>query len=144
MSQLEVEICSQHFSLSNARNGCKGLFILPARLFLQLPGRDNGLKLGRITAFGNRLVGPNQAAENDGFTGVDRIGGVEITVQEGALPGLRDIPVIGLLFGKTITSEVRTELVIMLSPRIIRNPSENNEVLREYKAKFKNIEFDQN
>jgi general secretion pathway protein D len=54
---------------------------------------------------------------------------------------LRDIPIIGFLFGKTLTSDVRTELVIMLSPRIIRNPTEHNEVIREYKAKFQNLEF---
>ena len=56
---------------------------------------------------------------------------------------LRDIPGIGFLFGKTITSDVRVELVMMLSPRIIRNPSENNDVIREYRAKFQNIEFGQ-
>ena len=65
-------------------------------------------------------------------------------ITKSGVPGLRDIPGIGLLFGKTITSEVRTELVIMLSPRIIRNPSENNDVIREYRAKFQNIKFEQN
>lgn len=60
------------------------------------------------------------------------------------VPGLRDIPGIGFLFGKTINSDVRIELVMTLTPRIIRNSSENNDVIREYKAKFQNIEFDQN
>ncbi|MDH3762266.1 MAG: type II secretion system secretin GspD [Gammaproteobacteria bacterium] len=64
-------------------------------------------------------------------------------ITKSGVPGLRDIPVLGFLFGKTITSDVRTELVIMLSPRIIRNPSENNDVIREYKAKFKNLDFSQ-
>ena len=57
------------------------------------------------------------------------------------VPGLRDIPVLGFLFGKTLTSEVRTELLIMLSPRIIRNPTQHNEVIEEYKAKFQNLDF---
>jgi len=60
------------------------------------------------------------------------------------VPGLRDIPGIGFLFGKTINSDVRIELVMTLTPRIIRNSSENNDVIREYKAKFQNIDFDQN
>ena len=60
------------------------------------------------------------------------------------VPGLRDIPGIGFLFGKTINSDVRIELVMTLTPRIIRNSSENSDVIREYKAKFQNIEFDQN
>ena len=53
------------------------------------------------------------------------------------VPGLRDIPLLGFLFGKTVTSEVRTELIIMLSPRIIRNARENNQVLQEYRDKFR-------
>ena len=43
----------------------------------------------------------------------------------------------GFLFGKNVVSEVRTELIIMLSPRIIRNLDESNQVLQEYKSKFK-------
>jgi general secretion pathway protein D len=64
-------------------------------------------------------------------------------VAKSGVPGLRDIPGIGFLFGKTVTSDVRVELVMILSPRIIRNPSENNDVIREYKAKFQNLDFDQ-
>ncbi len=64
-------------------------------------------------------------------------------VAKSGVPGLRDIPGIGFLFGKTVTSDVRVELVMILSPRIIRNPRENNDVIREYKAKFENIEFGQ-
>ena len=63
-------------------------------------------------------------------------------VTKSGVPGLRDIPGIGFLFGKTLTSDVRTELVIMLSPRIIRNPKEHNTVIEEYKAKFQNLTFD--
>ncbi len=62
-------------------------------------------------------------------------------ITKSGVPGLRDIPLFGFLFGKTITSDVRTELVIMLSPRIIRDLDENNDVIREYKAKFQNIKF---
>ncbi|MDH3534907.1 MAG: hypothetical protein OER87_04085 [Gammaproteobacteria bacterium] len=54
------------------------------------------------------------------------------------------MPGIGFLFGKTITSDVRTELLIMLSPRIIRNSTEHNAVIQEYKAKFQNLDFDPN
>ena len=64
-------------------------------------------------------------------------------VSKSGVPGLRDIPGIGFLFGKTVTSDVRVELVMILSPRIIRNPSENNDVIREYKAKFQNLDFGQ-
>ena len=57
------------------------------------------------------------------------------------VPWLRDIPILGFLFGQTVTSDVRTELLIMLTPRIIRNPDENNEVMEEYKSKFSHLSF---
>jgi general secretion pathway protein D len=62
-------------------------------------------------------------------------------VSKSGVPGLRDIPGIGFLFGKTVTADTRTELLMIMSPRIIRNPQENNEVLKEYKSKFSNLEF---
>jgi general secretion pathway protein D len=62
-------------------------------------------------------------------------------ITKSGVPGLRDIPGLGLLFGKTITSDVRVELLMMLSPRIIRSPAEHNTVIEEYKAKFQSLEF---
>ena len=62
-------------------------------------------------------------------------------VSKSGVPGLRDIPGIGFLFGKTVTADTRTELLMVMSPRIIRNPQENNEVLKEYKSKFSHLDF---
>ena len=62
-------------------------------------------------------------------------------ITSSGVPGLRDLPILGFLFGKTVTSDVRVELVMMLSPRIIRNSTENSDVIREYKAKFEHLEF---
>ena len=62
-------------------------------------------------------------------------------ITKSGVPGLRDLPLIGFLFGKSVTSDVRTELLIMLSPRIIRGPEENNQVLQEYKNKFSHLTF---
>ena len=64
-------------------------------------------------------------------------------VTKSGVPWLRDLPGIGFLFGKTVTSDVRTELLIMLSPKIIRNNDENNKVIEEYKEKFKFLNIDQ-
>lgn len=87
--------------------------------------------------FLNRNLNTNVSVRN-GETIV--LGGLIRTNQaqsKSGVPGLRDIPIIGFLFGKTVTSEVRTELIIMLSPRIIRNLDESNQVLQEYKSKFR-------
>ena len=91
--------------------------------------------------FLNRNLNTNVSVQN-GETIV--LGGLIRTNQaqsQSGVPGLRDLPLVGFLFGKTVTSEVRTELVIMLSPRIVRNPSENNQVLDEYRTKFEHMEF---
>ncbi len=63
-------------------------------------------------------------------------------ITKSGVPWLRDLPVIGFLFGKTLTSEVRSELLIMLSPMIIRNQQERNKVIEEYKSKFKFLDLD--
>lgn len=56
------------------------------------------------------------------------------------VPVLRDIPFLGWLFGKTITSTSRTELLIMLTPKVIRNSSEARRVTAEYRQKLRYIE----
>lgn len=58
---------------------------------------------------------------------------------ENGVPGLRDIPLLGYLFSKTVSTEQRTELIIMLTPKVIRNSDENIRVVDEYKRKFKNL-----
>jgi general secretion pathway protein D len=62
-------------------------------------------------------------------------------VSQSGVPYLRDIPFLGFLFGQTVTSDVKTELMIILSPRIIRDSRENNNVMKEYKEKFEHLDF---
>jgi len=60
-------------------------------------------------------------------------------VTTSGVAGLRSLPGIGFLFGQKITSEVRSELLMMLTPRIIRNSTEANEVMKEYRDKFNHL-----
>jgi type IV pilus assembly protein PilQ len=58
---------------------------------------------------------------NDGDTIV--IGGIiKTTIADGGagIPGMRDIPAIGWLFGTTTKSSLRQELLIFISPRIVQ------------------------
>jgi general secretion pathway protein D len=54
------------------------------------------------------------------------------------LPGLSDIPVIGGLFGTRDFSADRTELIVLLTPRVVRNQEEaidmTNAIRRKYQA----------
>jgi type IV pilus assembly protein PilQ len=58
---------------------------------------------------------------NDGDTIV--IGGIiktTLTQSGTGIPGLRDVPAVGWLFGSSLKSNTRQELLIFISPRIVQ------------------------
>jgi general secretion pathway protein D len=58
--------------------------------------------------------------------------------QEG-LPLLSKIPILGHLFGYTSNTESRTELIVLLTPRVIRNQQEAQAVTADYLNRLKGI-----
>jgi general secretion pathway protein D len=54
-------------------------------------------------------------------------------------PLLSDIPIIGSLFGTTARSKKRTELVILITPRVITDPDSHEAFTRELKDSLKNV-----
>jgi general secretion pathway protein D len=61
------------------------------------------------------------------------------TQNEGGIPGLYKIPVIGKLFGSTSIEERRTELVVLLTPRVVRNNNDAKKITEEFKRKLHNL-----
>ena len=61
------------------------------------------------------------------------------TDQQTGLPLLSNIPVIGKLFGNTSRTKDRTELIVLITPRVITNPDEALQVTREYEQKFESL-----
>ncbi len=55
-------------------------------------------------------------------------------------PGLSRIPVIGGLFGKQTTTNERSEVIILLTPTIVRNPQEARNLTDEYGQRFRSLE----
>ncbi|MEO8808731.1 MAG: type II secretion system secretin GspD [Rhodanobacter sp.] len=55
------------------------------------------------------------------------------------IPGLNRIPVFGRLFGSTNRNRDRTELIVLITPRIIRNSEEAKQVTDEYQDKFESL-----
>jgi general secretion pathway protein D len=53
------------------------------------------------------------------------------------LPWLKDLPVIGGLFGVRGDSAVRTELLVLITPHVIRNREEGDAVTRELRQKLR-------
>ncbi|NID03519.1 type II secretion system secretin GspD [Luteibacter jiangsuensis] len=70
------------------------------------------------------------------------LGGL-IKQQEGVtdtgIPGLNRIPVIGRLFGSTTRNRDRTELIVLITPRVITNGNEAKQVTDEYQQKFESL-----
>jgi general secretion pathway protein D len=56
------------------------------------------------------------------------------------IPGLRDLPVVGPLFGLTDNSDGRTELLVLITPRIVRNSEEARAVTAELRGRLRGLQ----
>ena len=59
------------------------------------------------------------------------------------LPFLSDIPVLGALFGAQNIKDDRTELVMMITPRLVSNSQQAREITDEFRKKIGNVTLDQ-
>ncbi len=57
----------------------------------------------------------------------------------GGVPVLSSIPVLGYLFGRTNDAVDRTELLVMLTPRVIRSPRDANAVTEELRNRLREV-----
>jgi general secretion pathway protein D len=55
------------------------------------------------------------------------------------IPGLRDIPVLGWFFGATRDELVRSELVVLITPRAVRGAVQAREVTEEFRYKMDSL-----
>ena len=55
------------------------------------------------------------------------------------LPILQDLPIIGSLFGANTTSVNRTELLVVITPRVVRTEQDMSKVGQELKDRMKNL-----
>ena len=84
-----------------------------------------------------RDISTNLVAQ-DGQTIV--LGGlIDETTSRGrsGIPFLSKLPVLGYLFGSTIDDTTRTELIILLTPHVIRNQQESGKTSSDYLNRFK-------
>jgi general secretion pathway protein D len=56
------------------------------------------------------------------------------------IPGLSRIPWIGSLFGTQETRTERSEVIVLLTPKILRNPQEARDLTDEYGRRFRALE----
>ena len=73
------------------------------------------------------------------------IGGIILEsrlLSKNRIPLLGDIPGVGLLFGTTTYSKTRTELIVLITPRVIENIDQASEITDELKSTLKAIKKD--
>jgi general secretion pathway protein D len=62
------------------------------------------------------------------------------TVSNAGVPFLSDIPVVGRLFGTTTKNRNRTELIVLITPKVIRGSEDAKQVTDDYKSKFESLQ----
>ena len=55
------------------------------------------------------------------------------------IPLLGEIPVLGNLFGTTSSVNIRTELIVFITPRVIRNPEDARDVSEELRSRLRSL-----
>lgn len=66
------------------------------------------------------------------------IGEAEITGKDG-VPGLSRIPLIGNLFGHTKRNRTRTELIVLITPRVVGSAVDARSITEEYQRRFESL-----
>lgn len=61
------------------------------------------------------------------------------TYSDSSVPLLGKIPVLGKLFGSTTKHTDRTELIVLITPRVITNSEEAREMTEEYQQRFQSL-----
>jgi general secretion pathway protein D len=64
------------------------------------------------------------------------------TVGRKRIPLLGDVPVLGQLFGDTVRDGKRTELLVLLTPRVIRSPVDADAVTEELRRRIRSVSPD--
>jgi general secretion pathway protein D len=55
------------------------------------------------------------------------------------VPLLSRIPILGKLFGSTSKNKDRTELIVLITPRVISNSDDAKQITDEYQEKFESL-----
>jgi general secretion pathway protein D len=66
--------------------------------------------------------------------------GKEKREEESGIPFLMDIPVLGGIFGTTSDTFTRTELIVLLTPKAVRDEGEARAVTKEFRERLKELE----
>lgn len=63
------------------------------------------------------------------------------TTGKSGLPGLQDVPVLGSLFGANTNSTNRTELLVVITPRVVRSDQDLRDLSTNLREKMKDLQW---
>jgi general secretion pathway protein D len=115
--------------------------LVSLELSQEVSSAETSLVLGTEQYIINKSEVKTNLIVQDGQTII--IGGLvteNVNYARSAVPLLGKIPVLGYLFGHTADKMDRQELVIMITPRVIRNPEDAKKLTSDYTERFRNVE----
>ena len=101
------------------------------------PGAESSLG----TAFLTRKITSNVAVRSNQAVVLGGLIDDKRSTAKDGVPGLYSLPVLGFLFGETNKKADRTELVVVITPRVIASDSDAAGVLQDFRKKVKGLEY---
>ncbi len=117
-----------------------GLVFMELSQEVSKPGPDSAAGASGNVPISKRTI-DTQIAVQSGETVL--LGGLiseDNTSGRRGVPGVSSIPILGHLFGRTTRSTSRTELVVLITPRVIKNVIDARELTREYQDNFRRLQ----
>ncbi|RLW57078.1 MAG: type II secretion system protein GspD [gamma proteobacterium symbiont of Stewartia floridana] len=114
-----------------------GMVTLEVSQEVSTPGSAPAIGGGGNVAISQRTI-ESTVVVHDGQTVV--LGGLireNTSSGQAGIPGLMHIPLLGSLFSSTTKDVSRTELIITLTPKVVRNPQEAFDISQELRDKIK-------
>jgi len=142
---------------SNTEATASNVTYLPTGVILDVQPRVNpgGLVYLNVEQQVSSTLGQPNSQGN--YTIAQRAVGTQVAVQSGqtvllggliqqdesntdtGIPGLNRIPILGRLFGTTSRGRNRTELIVLITPRVIRGSEDARQVTEDYQSKFESL-----
>ncbi|MDR3446590.1 MAG: type II secretion system protein GspD, partial [Dyella sp.] len=155
--QIPINQTSIVTGLSTAGSTASSVSYIPTGVILDVQPRVNPGGLVYLNVQ-QQVSGTTGNANSQGnFTIQQRAVGTQIAVQSGqtvllggliqqnesitdaGIPGLNRIPVLGRLFGTTEHKRDRTELIVLITPRVVTSSEDAKQVTDEYQRKFESL-----
>ncbi|MGH8030349.1 MAG: type II secretion system protein GspD, partial [Arenimonas sp.] len=99
-----------------------------------------GPKIGDNVSVDNNKLHTEIAVQDGETVMIAGLIKTEKSTSRSGFPGLSRLPVVGALFGQQGRTDNRSEIVVLITPQVVRDPSDARRVTDEYGARFRALE----